>query len=586
MGEKRHVRSPGLSRRDVVRDALVLAAAGLTAPFTGSVAAAARFSKSPFKLGVASGDPLPDGVVLWTRLALDLEDGVRWGLPESAYRLGWEVRDLEAPGAPVVRQGTAIAAERNAYAVHVEVTGLRPGRSYGYRFTLGDHGDEGVTRTAPAPGDMPESLRFAFCSCAEYENAFHYAYRFMASEKPKPQFIVHLGDYIYEQTYDEYYQRDEGRGPKKEVPPGPSLPAREECPAPDAKSPPRKRELQFDRVGKLRALSQYRRRYAEYKQDKHLQIAHKECPFIVTWDDHEVDNDYAGDRSAVSEEVDFLQRRSNAYRAYFENMPIRLSTLPVRGSGRRLYRHFDFGGLMRLYMLDERQYRSAQACPKSKLEGKGRLVALEGSCKSEIESVVDQRGRRREMLGLEQERWLAAQLAGSKARWNVLAQGVMMAHVNTRADCKFNPIKKIAHASTDSWSGYIAARQRVVDLLDRHGAKNPVVLGGDVHCHLANKILKDWENPKSEPVAPEFVCTAISSYIRDMKYLTVKDSGNENTIVGIHDEHHGYVVCDVTKDEFQVSMVGVDATSDTIGDKPVAVNRYRVRAGRHEPEKA
>ena len=136
MGGKHLQAAPGLSRRDLVHNALVLAAAGLTAPFTGSVAAAAKLSESPFKLGVASGDPLPDGVVLWTRLALKLEDGVRWGLPDSAYQLGWEVWDLEAPGKPVVRRGSAIAAQQNAYAVHVEVGGLRPGRAYGYRFTL------------------------------------------------------------------------------------------------------------------------------------------------------------------------------------------------------------------------------------------------------------------------------------------------------------------------------------------------------------------------------------------------------------------------------------------------------------------
>ncbi len=311
------------SRRALLGSALALAAAGLTAPYCGPVAASARLPKSPFTLGVASGDPTPDGIVLWTRLALDLEDGARWGLSEEAYRLGWEVRDLEASGTPVVRSGTAIAARRNAYAVHVEVTGLRPGRAYGYRFTLDDHGEDGLTRTAPAPGDMPESLRFAFCSCAEYENAFHYAYRFMANAKP--QFILHLGDYIYEQTYDEYYVRDGGRGAKPK-PQGPAVAQREECI--EGPSPDRKRKLKYDRVGKLRALAQYRRRYGEYKLDEDLKFAHKQCPFIVTWDDHEVDNDYAGTHSAVLDEENFTQRRMHAYRAYFENLPIRLSALP------------------------------------------------------------------------------------------------------------------------------------------------------------------------------------------------------------------------------------------------------------------
>jgi alkaline phosphatase D len=572
----------GLSRREVINRALTLAAAGLTAPYAGPVSAAPRLCCSPFKLGVASGDPHPDGVVLWTRLALDLRDGEQWGLPERAYTLRWEVRDPALPGTPLVKHGAAIASADKAYAVHVEVTGLQPSRAYLYRFILGDYFDEGFTRTAPARGAMPESLRFAFCSCAEFENAYHYAYKLMADEKP--EFIVHLGDYIYEQTYDEHYQYDSKRGPKKEEEKNPPA-SRSECP--EGATPVwRTRKLQFDRVGKLRELAQYRRRYAEYKLDKHLQAAHRNCPFIVTWDDHEVDNDYAGERSAESEESGFVQRRMNAYRAYFENLPLRLSALPQVGNGRRLYRHFDFGGLMRLHMLDERQYRSPQACPKNKLEGKGRFVPLEGACKGQITDAVDAKGRRREMLGQEQEQWLAAQLAGSEARWNVLAQGVMMAHIDLRADCQFKPAEQRTHVLTDSWSGYIAARQRVIDLMDRYGAKNPVVLGGDVHCHFANKILKDWADPKSMPVAPEFVCTAISSFTRDYSPLAGPNGGNTDTIVGVHGKYNGYVVCDVSKDEFRVAMVEVDAKRDTIGDKPGDVHRYVVHAGKHTPEVA
>ena len=260
----------GFSRREVINRALTLAAAGLTAPYAGPVSAAPRLCCSPFKLGVASGDPYPDGVVLWTRLALDLEDGEQWGLPERAYTLRWEVRDPTLSGTPLVKHGTAVASADKAYAVHVEVTGLQPSRAYLYRFILGDYFDEGITRTAPARGAMPESLRFAFCSCAEFENAYHYAYKFMADEKP--EFIVHLGDYIYEQTYDEHYQRDDKREPKKEKDEekekkkkreDPSA-SRSEC-SEGGTQVLRMRKLQFDRVGKLRELSQYRRRYAEYK---------------------------------------------------------------------------------------------------------------------------------------------------------------------------------------------------------------------------------------------------------------------------------------------------------------------------------
>jgi alkaline phosphatase D len=571
MRDKRHEPVLGPSRRDLIHNALVLAAAGLTAPITGSVAAAPRLSESPFKLGVASGDPLPNGVVLWTRLALKLEDGARWGLPDSAYQLGWEVWDLEAPGKPVVRRGTAIAAQANAYAVHIEVAGLRPGRAYGYRFTLGDHGDEGVTRTAPAPGDTPDKLRFAFCSCAEYENAFHYAYEFMAREEP--QFIVHLGDYIYEQSYDQYFRRDLATNAPRA---GCEEQGRHD----------RVRWLKYGRVGKLMTLSQYRRRYAEYKLDPHLQFAHRRCPFIVTWDDHEVDNDYAADFSETHEEEGFVQRRINAYRAYFENMPIRLSALPVRNARRRLYRHFDFGRLLRLCMLDERQYRTAQACAKTRLRGNGQVIAL-ADC-PDIVPAVGADGQGREMLGREQEQWLAARLGSSNAVWNVLAQGVMMASLDSRADCQFEAVKTEPHIWTDGWSGYLAARQRVIDLMDRHRAKNPIVLGGDIHSHFVNRILKDWKDQQSATVAPEFVCTSISSNLRNLEPLRGPGSGNERAIVDLDCRHHGYVVCDVTKDDFQVAAMRItpNAFVGKIEQAKAEVGmRYRVSAGDPEPRK-
>ena len=569
MRERRNGAAPGLSRRDLVHHALVLAAAGLTAPFAGSVAAAAKFANTPFMLGVASGDPWPNGVVLWTRLALDLADGVRWGLSESAYQVDWAVRDLEAAGEPVVRRGTAIAAQRNAYAVHVEVTGLQPGRAYGYRFTLGGQEDGGVTRTAPAPDATPEKLRFAFCSCAEYEYAWPYAYEFMARDEP--QFIVHLGDYIYEQTYDQYFRRD---------PIKPRVP-RAGCE--EVSTHGRVRELSFDRIGKIRTLSQYRRRYAEYKLDKHLQFAHRQCPFIVTWDDHEVDNDYAADFAETHEEEGFAQRRINAYRAYFENLPIRLSTLPVRNQRRRLYRHFDFGRLLRLCMLDERQYRSAQACAK-KLRGNGQVIEL-ADC-PDIVPAAGANGRSREMLGREQEQWLASRLGTSNAVWNVLAQGVMMAHVDSRADCQFPEVKTGPQLWTDGWSGYIAARQRVIDLMDRHRAKNPVVLGGDIHSHFVNRIVKDWKDPQnSRAVAPEFVCTAISSNLRNLEPLK---AGNKGSVVDVDCRHHGYVRCDVTKDEFQVSHMRITPSAfvGSIGEAKAEVGlNYRVSAGDPEPRK-
>ena len=196
-----------VTRRELMHGAFATAAAGMLAPIRASAATGASLRSDPFQLlGVASGDPLPDGVVLWCRLALDLEDGKRWGLSDDAYRVEWEIRDTERSGQPVAASGTAIASADRGYAVHVEATGLKPATRYAYRFTLGDFSAEGQTLTAPAAGTTPDKLRFAFCSCAEYEFAFPHAYELMARDEP--DFIVHLGDYIYEATYDQFYRFD------------------------------------------------------------------------------------------------------------------------------------------------------------------------------------------------------------------------------------------------------------------------------------------------------------------------------------------------------------------------------------------
>jgi alkaline phosphatase D len=561
-----------ISRRALLQSAFAAAAAGMVAPARANAASGANLNSDPFQmLGAASGDPLPDGVVLWCRLALDLEDGKRWGLPEDAYRIGWEIRDLERSGRPIAAKGTAIASADKGYAVHVEATGLQPATRYAYRFTLGDYATEGVTRTAPAAGSMPDKLRFAFCSCAEYEFAFPHAYELMARDEPA--FIVHLGDYIYEKTYDEFYRFD--------IPPPERRPGCENL----SQGQKRARFLKYDRTAKVKTLSQFRRRYAEYKSDPRLQYAHRTCPFIVTWDDHEVENDYAADISEVREAEDFVATRIAAYRAYFENMPVRLSVLPVVAKRRQLYRAFDFGNLLRLNMLDERQYRSDQACAKG-LRGNARTLSL-GEC-PEIEAMIGADGTAREMLGREQSRWLERQFDTSKAVWNVLAQGVMMAAIDSRADCNWKEPRTETMIWTDGWGGYTVARQRVVDLMEKHRAKNPVVLSGDVHSHFVTRVLKDWKDQNSACVAPEFTTTAISSFLRNLEPWAGPGGGNERTIVDLDCRHHGYVVCDVTQDTFDVTAKRVTPSAtlpDTASVRSETSYAYRVTAGDPEPRK-
>ena len=552
--------------------AFATAAAGMLAPVRASAATGASLKSDPFQLlGVASGDPLPDGVVLWCRLALDLEDGRRWGLSDDAYRVMWEIRDAERSGRPVVASGTAIASADRGYAIHVEATGLKPATRYAYRFTLGDFSAEGQTLTAPAGGTTPDKIRFAFCSCAEYEFAFPHAYELMARDEP--DFIVHLGDYIYETTYDQFYRFDA------------PAPARRLGCENLSEGQKRARFLKYDRTAKVKTLSQFRRRYAEHKSDLRLQYAHRNCPFIVTWDDHEVENDYASDFSEVREAEDFVQTRIAAYRAYFENMPVRLSTLPVVAERRQLYRAFDFGNLLRLNMLDERQYRSDQACAAG-LRGNARSLSL-GEC-PEIEAMIGADGKAREMLGKEQSLWLERQFATSKATWNVLAQGVMMAAIDSRADCNFKEPKSETMIWTDGWGGYTVARQRVVDLMDKYRARNPVVLSGDVHSHFVTRVLKDWKDQNSACVAPEFTCTAISSFLRNLEPWAGPGGGNERTIVDLDCRHHGYTLCDVTSETFDVTAKRItpNALAPDIGAvKAETSYTYRVTAGDPEPRK-
>lgn len=562
------------TRRELLGYALSAAAMAHLRPVHAAYAQSTpKLAGDPFAmLGIASGDPTPDGVVLWCRLALDLEDGARWGLSEDAYEVGYEVRDLEASGSPVVSSGRATAHRDKGYAVHVEASGLKPRTRYRYRFALGDYGAEGVTLTAPAAGDMPDKLRFGFCSCAEYEFRYPHAYELMAREEP--HFIVHLGDYIYETTYDAFFRRD------FQHPPSP----RPEC-ANVLEDNSRVRWLKHDRVGKIFLLSQFRRRYGEYKRDPRLRAAHAKCPFIVTWDDHEVENDYAGDISEIRETEDFIARRVAAYRAYFENLPIRISSLPVSGDRRQLYRSFDFGRLLRLNMLDERQYRSDQACPKG-LRGSGQSIPL-ASC-PDIEATIDSLGVPREILGTEQKAWLGTQLVGSPARWNILAQGVMMAFMDGRAECGLAKSVDKPMVWTDGWSGYIAARQEMVELMRANRDKNPVVISGDVHAFFVNRILSDWKDQNSVSVAPEFVVGAISSHLRNYEPLMGPGSGNEGTVVDLDCRHHGYMIADVTPETFDVTAKRVmpSAAIENIAEVRAEPSfTYRVTAGDPEPRK-
>lgn len=457
----------------------------------------ARASSYPFRLGVASGSPRPTAVVLWTRLLATPLDPAPFSPAPVAVR--WEMAEDEA-FRRIAAKGRAPALPELAHSVHVDVGGLQPDRWYWYRFMAGDAVSPiGRTRTAPAVEAQPKSLRFAFASCQHWEFGHYAAHRHIAAADP--DLIAFLGDYIYEWgPYDERH------------PAGPR------------------------RNGESASLSEYRMRHAQYKSDPHLQAAHLAAPWIVTWDDHEVANDYGNDRD---ERLDphFLTRRAAAYQAFYEHMPVRLPALPAtpgRFAHMRLYERYDWGRLARFHVLDGRQYRAYQACPRP---GRGGSNSVAAECGERLQA-------EHTLLGMEQEAWLADGLASSQAQWNFLAQQTLMAQAAQ------TPVSQAGNGRfwTDGWDGYPAARSRLFADIVRHRPENPVVLSGDVHTFFAADLKPDFNRAASRDnpvIATEFCGTSITSSSRPQARTERYLADNQHIKYGRSDRR-GFVMMEVT----------------------------------------
>jgi len=486
----------GLARR-----AFLAGAAGAIVSFGARRRAVAQphFSSHPFTLGVASGHPLPGGVVLWTRLAPDPLHG--GGMSAEPLLVDWDVASDER-FERTVQSGRARALAQYAHAIHVEVQGLEPDRWYWYRFRVGNEVSPiGRTKTAPAAGTTPRRLSFAFASCQQYEQGFFTAYRHMVADDV--DLVVHLGDYIYESSWGRDHVRKHN-GPEPMT------------------------------------LDDYRGRFALYKSDPDLQAAHAAYPWLVTWDDHEVDNDYADDRS---EELDarewFLARRAAAYQAYYEHMPLRRGAVPF-GPHMRLFTRVGYGGLAEFYVLDDRQYRSHQVCPRA---GRGGSAVVE-DCAARLDPGLT-------LLGDVQERWLMVNLERSRARWNVLAQQTLMAQL----DRKRGPGQSFW---TDGWDGYPAARRRLLQFLAQKKPANPLVIGGDVHCFWVADLKPDFDDPRSPTVATEFVGTSITSQLArtQAEQDAIKQENPHITYADL--TRRGYVRMELTSDRARAELRGLE----------------------------
>lgn len=478
------------------RHFLAAASASVAWPFLNMPIAQAadrkvRTAEYPFQLGIASGDPAPDGVVLWTRLAPDPLNG--GGMPPEDVQVHWQVATDEKM-TQVVRKGVATASKDWAHSVHVEVQGLLPDRVYWYQFKAADESSPvGRTRTAPAGDVMLARFRFAFASCQHYEYGYFNVLGHMADEDLHA--VVHLGDYIYEGGI--------------------------------SKGRPRQHNS-----GELVSLDDYRNRYALYRSDQNLQAAHAAFPWIVTWDDHEFDNNYAADISEEPNIVlqDFLQRRADAYKAFYEHMPLRRSTLP-HGPFMQLYRNVSYGRLAQFSVLDTRQFRTDQPCGDRN--------------KEPCDGVFDPHAS---LLGPIQEKWLCDGLAASSARWNILAQQVMMARVDR------TPGDAVAW-SMDQWAGYDVGRKRLLQFLADQQVSNPVVLTGDIHTNWVNDLKVDFDDEKAATVATEFVGTSITSGGDGAEKR--KDTDGvlaDNPFVRFYNAERGYVRCEVTAKEWRTDF--------------------------------
>ena len=504
---------------------LALSAAGLatfTVPGPRRARAAVPPGRDPFTLGVASGYPSAGSVVLWTRLApLPLApDG---GLPPAPVEVHWEVAADEG-FRRITASGTTWALPQWAHSVHVEPGGLEPARDYWYRFRAGDaRSPAGRTRTATAAGAALARLDIAVASCQHYEQGHYAAYRHLVAAAP--DLVLHVGDYIYEGGVG-------SRGVRRHA------------------------------SQELYALEDYRVRYAQYKLDPLLAAAHAAAPWMLMWDDHEVDNDYAGESSEEQDDPAlFLQRRAAAYRAYYEHQPLPRRALPF-GPQMRLHAQRAFGDLANVTLLDQRQYRSPLACPRP-----GR------SSGQRLEDCPELALPNRTMLGERQEAWLHGQLMASRAHWNLVGQGTVMQHLDEKPG-------EGRRYWNDAWNGYPAARQRLVDTLVDTRAANPVVLSGDIHAFLAGTLHARADDPGSAPIAPEFVTTSIST--NGMPQEALDGLRGENPALRFADSRHrGYLRLELTPARAQARLIAVDDPLDP-GSACRELAGFVVEAGRPE----
>ncbi|MBB5851737.1 alkaline phosphatase D family protein [Amycolatopsis umgeniensis] len=466
-----------VNRRDLLRGAATAGALGLAWPLSSRMTVAqaeeaaaalgATWDEAPFTLGVASGDPVPYGVALWTRLApkpMEFEQPL-----EDTVEVGWEVAADRGFRRRVAR-GTAAATAALGHSVHVPVSGLEPGSQYYYRFhALGKVSRVGRTRTAPV-GPV-RRVRFASANCQAFHDGFYAAHAGIAREEL--DFVVHLGDYVYEHGQVGGNPLRDHEGPE------------------------------------VLTLPSYRRRHALYKSDPSLRDAHAAHPWFITWDDHEVVNDYSGTTPALQ------ARRSAAYQAWYEHMPVR----PDHPSTPRIHRQRRWGDLLDLSILDLRQYRSAQNLPDGTI------------------------------LGADQKAWLKDQVTGAGEAWHCWVNSIMLSQLAKPGGG--------GYMFTDQWDGFLAERKEVLTHVAQSGLEDLVVITGDWHSAFVDDIRPDFADPASPVIGTEFTAHSVSSgaYSPEWNATNGPKMGAANPHLKYFEgDRYGYDVYEVTPRRWSTHM--------------------------------
>lgn len=554
-----------INRRGILKG--LSASALIAAPALLKTTRANAAVGSLFSLGVASGDPLAQSVVLWTRLAPDPLNG--GGMGSASVPVQWEVA-TDVGLSNVVASGSTPARAVNGHTVHAVVSGLQPDSWYYYRFgAMGEFSRIGRTRTLPRPDAPVDHLRCALVSCQNLPEGYFAAYKDIALQDL--DFVLHVGDYIYESGASA----------------NPVFPGRDHTGA------------------EIFSVTDYRNRYALYKLDTHLQDAHARFPFITTPDDHEVDNNYAGtaaEETAPYQGADFLQRRTNGYQVYSETMTLRGANQFKKNQGTfELYRQFRFGLLADIFVLDTRQFRTDQPAQDNfgSTDPDTNNATIEGIFGEKLYDPAGINNPAATMMGATQEAWLADGLKHSRAGWNVIAQQVMVtpwnlartarlsASAGIQGNANLTPQQKQGLLAlvgqidnvfnVDAWDGYTAARARLLQMISTLKPKNPIVLSGDIHSAWAANLLSDFNNPNSDLIAAEFVGTSISSTFlsqdpRPVDFIVRSGVKQDNPHIKFFDGlFRGYCICDVNNQRWQTTYRAVGTLADTQNPSPLAL---------------